>query len=167
MSGSRALDFCIKSENRSGFHPELQAEIQYGLDASQVKWPNEFLEVARAFLKKTPGWEEVDQWIREERDSYPQLKDNVAQTLMANVQDEIEYADAMWVGDYQGALQKARSCADRLGGNDLSDYRAWWYYLAGSAAALSVTRDNSVHLRDASRELFGRACRGFTQSHLV
>ena len=137
MSGSGILDFCIKSENRTGFHPELQAEIQYGLDASQVNWPTELVNTARAFLQKTPGWEQVDQWIRDERDSYPQLEDKVAQTLMANVVDEIDYADAMWVGDYQRALEKARSCADRLSGPDLADYRAWWYYLAGSAAALS------------------------------
>ena len=158
MSGPRVLDFCIKSENRSGFHPELQAEIQYGLNASQVKWPNEILVPARAFLKKEPGWEQVDKWIREERDSYPQLQDSVAQTLMANVQDEIEYAEAMWVGDYQKALQKAHSCADRLSGNAFSDYMAWWYYLAGSAAALSAAMDNSIHLRVTTRELFGRAC---------
>ena len=158
MSGSGILDSCIKSENRTGFHPELQAEIQYGLDASEVNWPTELVNTARAFLQKTPGWEQVDQWIRDERDSYPQLEDKVAQTLMANVVDEIDYADAMWVGDYQRALEKARSCADRLSGPDLADYRAWWYYLAGSAAALSIARDNATHLRDTVGELFDRAC---------
>ena len=158
MSGPRVLDFCIKSENRSGFHPELQAEIQYGLDASQIEWPDKFLEVARAFLRKDPGWEGVDEWIREERDSYPQIEDKVAQDLMAIVQDEIEYVEAMWVGDYQRALQRARSCADQLGGAALATYRAWWYYLAGSSAALSATRDNSEHLNTVAHELFGRAC---------
>ena len=158
MSGPRTLDFCIKSENRQGFHPEIQAEIQYGLDASQVKWPKEFIDTARALLKKESGWEQVDQWIRDERDSYPQLEDEVAQTLMTNVVDEIDYAEAMWVGDYQRALEKARSCADRLSGPALAHYRAWWYYLAGSAAALSIERDNATHLREAVRELFDRAC---------
>ena len=123
-----------------------------------MHWPTEFVNTARALLQKTPGWEQVDQWIRDERDSYPQLEDEVAQTLMANVVDEIDYADAMWVGDYQRALEKSRSCADRLSGPDLADYRAWWYYLAGSAAALSVARDNATHLRDSVRELFDRAC---------
>ena len=158
MSGPRTLDFCIKSENRQGFHPEIQAEIQYGLDASQVKWPKEFLDTARAFLRKEPGWEQVDQWIRDARDSYEQVEDQVAQTLIANVQDEIDYADAMWVGDFQRALAKARACADRLSGTALAECRAWWYYLAGSAAALSIERDNATHLREAVRELFGRAC---------
>ena len=158
MSGSGALDFCIKSENRSGFHPELQAEIQYGLEASRVRWPEDFLETARAFLRRDSGWEQVDEWIRNQRDSYSQLEDKVAQALMANVLDEIDYAEAMWVGDYQGALEKARGCADRLNGESLADYRAWWYYLSGSAAALSAERDNSAHLHDVSRELFGRAC---------
>ena len=158
MSGSGALDFCIRKENRSGFPPELQAEIEYGLTASQVQWPKQFVETARALLNKEQGWEKVDQWIREQRDSYPQLEDTVAQTLMANVRDEIDYAEALWVGNFQRALEKARACADRLEGNTLADYRAWWYYLAGSAAALSVARDNSTHLRDSARDLFTRAC---------
>ena len=158
MLGPGTLDFCIKSENRTGFHPELQAEIQYGLDASRVNVPTELVNAARAFLQKAPGWEQVDQWIRDERDSYPQLEDEVAQTLMANVVDEIDYADALWVGDYQRALEKAHSCADRLSGPDLADYRAWWCYLAGSAAALSIARDNATHLGDTVRELFDRAC---------
>ena len=158
MTGARVLDFCIKSENRSGFHPELQAEIDYGLDASRVTWPREMLDMARAFLHKDPSWEQVDEWIRNERDSYEKREDNVAETLIANVVDEIDYARAMWVGDYQRALAKARACADSLGGDSLDDYRAWWYYLAASAAALSTARDGSTHLTQASEDLFRRAC---------
>ena len=158
MSGPRTLDFCIKSENRSGFHPELQAEIQYGLDASQVRFPKEFIDTARALLEKRAGWEDVDQWIREERDSYPRLEDSEAQVLMDNVRDEIDYAAAMWVGDYERALEKAKACSERLSGDAHADYRAWWYYLAGSAALLSLARDNSLHLRETARDLFKRAC---------
>lgn len=158
VSGPNALDFCIKSENRSGFHPELQAEIQYGLQASEVQWPGQFVDRAQAFLERRPGWQGVDQWIREQRDVYSQLKDEVAATLMDNVQDEIDYAAALWVGDFQGALEKSRACADRLGGDVHANYRAWWYYLAASAAALSMTRDNLERLRDTARELLSRAC---------
>ena len=158
ISGNEALDFCNKIENRSGFHPELQAEIEYGLDASKDKWPQDFMNDARALLQKKAGWEEVDRWIRETRDSYPRMEDKAAKTLMENVRDEIDYANYLWVGDYQSALQKARACADRLSGNALADYRAWWYYLAGSAASLSIERDNSVHLRDAVRDMYTRAC---------
>lgn len=158
MSGPGVLDFCTKSENRSGFHPELQAEIRYGLTASEVEWPEQFVNLARAFLDRVPGWEQADAWIREERDNSAQVEDHVAQTLMANVRDEIDYADAMWVGNYQRALEKSRDCADRLGGPALADYRAWWYYLAASAATLCVQKDNAMHLRDTARDLFGRAC---------
>ena len=158
MSGPRVLDFCTKLENRSGFHPELQAEIQYGLRASQFNWPQDLHKTARAFLHKESGWEGVDQWIRDDRDSYVQQEDTVSQTLIANVSDEIDYAEAMWVDDFQRALLKARECADRLSGDELAENRAWWYYLAGSAAELSYARDNALHLHDTSRELFGRAC---------
>ena len=109
ITGNEALDFCNKVENRSGFHPELQAEIEYGLGASKNRWPANFQADVRAFLEKRPGWEEVDAWIREERDSYYRSEDNVARTLMDNVHDEIDYADAMWVGDYQPGSRKSQS----------------------------------------------------------
>ena len=158
MSGSGALNFCIKSENRSGFHPELQAEIEYGLETSKEMTHNEFLATARALLRKEPGWEGVDQWIRGKRDSYKRKADEVSQTLIANVPDEIDYATCLWVGNYRDALKHARACADRLGGDALDNYRAWWYYLAGSAAVLSAKRDNLSHLEDTVRGLFNRAC---------
>ena len=164
ITGADALDFCNRFENRSGFHPELQAEIQYGLEASEVQWPQDLVEVARAFLQKRTGWEEVDQWIRDERDSYLKQEDKVAQTLIDNVRDEIDYARAVWVGNYQTALEKARACADRLSGKDLADYRAWWYYLAGSVAALSSKSQNLPHLSEVARDMFERACRASPRS---
>ena len=165
ISSPEALDFCTKIENRQGFHPELQAEINYGLDdVSKVKWLEEFINAARAFLQKNPGWQDVDQWIREERDSCIKKDDAVAQSLMFNVPHEIDYADAIWVGNYQRALEKARYCADYLNSRDLSDYRAWWYYLAGSAAALSLAREQSSHLSEVPRDMFERACRASPRS---
>ncbi len=158
LSGARSLDFCIRSENRSGFPPELQAAIQYGLEVSQVNWPEDFLRIARNFLQRAPGWEEVDEWIRETRDSFSKHNDSVALTLTGNVQDEIDYASALWVGDYQRALEKARACADRLSGDDLADYRAWWYYLSASVAVVFAAKENAEHLLATARELFERAC---------
>ncbi len=164
MSGSGALNFCTRGENRSGFHPELQAEIDYGLDTSKNMTHNDFLAAARSFLRKEPGWETVDQWIRGERDSYERKTDEVSQILLANVPDEIDYATCMWVGNYRGALKHARACTDRLGGDALANYRAWWYYLAGSAAMLSARVDKSPHLQDVARELFNRACSASSKS---
>ncbi len=158
MSGPRTLEFCIKGENKSGFHPELQAEIEYGLTASQVDDADDFIETARGFLTKKPGWEEVDEWIRETRDSCSQKEDEVAQKLMLMVRDEIDYGKAMWVGDHRRALEKASTCVDGLGGKALARYRAWWNYLAGSSAALYMTESELPHLRETARELFERAC---------
>ena len=86
------------------------------------------------------------------------IEDKVAKTLMDNVKDEIDYAKALWVGNYQLALEKAKACADRLNDKDHSDYRAWWYYLAGSTVEHMRTIDGSAHLPETSRELFARAC---------
>ena len=45
IAGERTLDFCLKSEYKSGFHPELQAEFEYGFTASDFQFPDEFDEL--------------------------------------------------------------------------------------------------------------------------
>jgi len=157
IAGERTLDFCIKSENKSGFHPEIQAEFQYGLEASNVQFPEELREVAANFLVKAPGWEEVDRWIQERRDSVTRVPDASAATLMAISSDEVDYAYLMWQEDYGAALERARKCADALGGPDLAPYRAWWYYLAGSAAWIAGSQSGDVQMANVAREMFERA----------
>jgi hypothetical protein len=157
ITGERTVDFCIKRENRNGFHPELQAELEYGFDASSIQFPEELKAVASDFLAKVPGWEEVDSWIREYRDTASRLPDPAAATLMAISAYEVDYSYAMWQEDFETALEKARQCVDKLGGPDHAPYRAWWYYLAGCAAWASAKRANNSHLAEVARDMFKRA----------
>ena len=42
----------------------------------------------------------------------------------------------MWDGDFEVAYQTARGIADQLTSAEVAGYRAWWWYLASSAASL-------------------------------
>ena len=122
-----------------------------------VKFPEELAQMVADFLVKAPGWEEVDQWIRDYRDTVSKVPDSTASTLMAISSDEVDYSYAMWREDFDTALAKARLCADALGGPDHAPYRAWWYYLAGSAAWISASRSGDDHMAEVAREMFTRA----------
>lgn len=58
-------------------------------------------------------------------------------------------------GDYPAALAAARQVLTALERNELRGYRAWWYYLAGSAAWL---------LAEAGDAAMGRVARGYFNS---
>ena len=157
IAGERTLDFCIKRENKSGFHPELQAELEYGFTASEVQFPEELKQTVADLLAKAPGWEEVDRWIQDYRNTVSQVPDSGVSNLMAISSDEVDYSYAMWQEDFDKALARARSCADALDGPDHAPYRAWWYYLAGSAAWISAKRSSDDHMAEVARDMFRRA----------
>lgn len=157
ITGEGSLDFCLKAENLSGFHPELQAELEYGQEASKVDFPDELIDVALKFMEKAEGWEDVDEWIRERRDSISRIPDPNASALLTIASHEVDYTYAMWKEDFETALEKARICADALSGNEHRPYRSWWYYLAGSAAWLSADQTGDEQMATVSRDMFRRA----------
>jgi len=157
LIGSPLVDFCIQKEVRSNMHPELQAELDYGLNMSGDANPDDWKELLLAFLKQEKDWRDADDWIKRQRDRVVRSGDKAAEQYAAIVSDEVAYLYNMWKGDYNEALARAKKISDALAGNEVAGYRAWWYYLAGSAAWLSnQTVKNTSHL-EIAKDMFARA----------
>jgi len=116
------------------FHPELQAELQFGIDQSTQVQPADILDNFRIFLAHDEEWETVNEGILEARDSATQLPFPAMDELASVVVHEIEWQTAMWNEDYAGAFEAARDILGGLNDSELRGYRALWHYLAGSAA---------------------------------
>jgi hypothetical protein len=158
--GQRLLDFCAKRENRSGMHPELQAELEYGIENSYDLDPEGLLELLRLFHEQGEEADVADQDIRELREQAQKVSDPVAEALMEAAPKEVSFVYDLWRKDYLGALEKARGVSDALtGGRETAAYRAWWHYLAGSAAWMAGQERNDQDLLAKAREFFGRAAR--------
>jgi hypothetical protein len=145
IMGQTLSKFAMQLENREFLHPEIQAEISFGLEQSKDVAGSTFLDNLKIFLEHGDEWDDADRWIVDARSKLMQKSLPEAAHLAASLPDEIKYQTAIWTGDYLGALEAARGVLGHLGGQALRGYRCYWYYLAGAAASLAgrdaVARD--------------------------
>jgi hypothetical protein len=156
VSDGELSDYLVDRRRREHFHPELQAEIQFGIDQSRDQKPEEILENFRIFNRNDTEWEEANKDILIMRDSALQKPYDEMDELQSTVAAEVRYQEAMWQGDYPQACEHAREVLGMLNSSELKGYRAMWHYLAGSAALLAERAGSSGHGAIA-REQFAKA----------
>jgi hypothetical protein len=161
VSGNELPDYLADIRRRKFLHPELQAEITFGVDQSKGISIGDFIENFEVFLKNDEQWEEVNQQIVIERKRAVQEPFPAIQELSDVVGYEIEFQMSLWQGDYEAAL----GCAERVLGGltdpQLRGYRALWHYLAGSAAWLGAS-EGVTNLAAKARVQFGEAKKAAT-----
>lgn len=157
VTGQDALDFCARRENRAGMHPELQAELEFGLRNSQDVDSATLLDYVQILFEQGSDWEEAEASIVSLRAGKAKVVDPVAATLLNVVAKEVQYSYALWKEDYDVALQLAIGVADELSSTATKGYQAWWYYLAGVVAWLDGTEHGDETKLAKARELFSRA----------
>ena len=157
LIGCRLVDFLLKNENRRILNPELQAELEFGIENSRNKSVEDFGDLWEAFLSGSDSWKEAEDAILILRDRCSRNDDPVSQQLKSVVADETAYLYAMWSDNFEEALKCARKVADELEGDEAKPYRAWWYYLSAEAAMVlhEVTREKVY--QDTARDLLKRA----------
>ncbi|MFS0726292.1 DEAD/DEAH box helicase [Paenibacillus sp. 1P07SE] len=158
--GDDLQDRLLQKENLRLYHPELQAELTFGNEESkQTQSVDEFVELYRYFLNQSsPEWRNADKEIIARRNDANQTPDPLMKVLEDAVTFELDYQQAIWAGNYVGALEKANRVASLLSGDELKGYRGFWYYLAGSAAWLAGTLNlNTNDYSSISRQRFQQA----------
>lgn len=136
--GEKIHQYFHRPENRETLHPELQAEVNFGVEQSTVNYPSELDDNIDIFISHGPEWKLADDHILETRDELAQLPMPSASNLGKSVVHEVKFQDALWSADYERALSSAKDVLACLaGGHQLKGYSALWNYLAGSAAYLS------------------------------
>jgi hypothetical protein len=144
VTGDELPDYLSDPRRRQYFHPELQAELWFGVEQSKDKKIADFEENFDIFIENGATWESVNQMIVDQRNAstkapFPSIEQ------LANVgKYEIEYQQAMWQQDYTEAVASAESVIGGLTDSQLGGYRALWEYLAGSAAVLAASAGNAA-----------------------
>jgi hypothetical protein len=157
MVGEDLFDFCIKRENRAELHPELRAEIEFGLDNSEQKDLSSLGDLVEVFLLRHPSWSKAEEDIAKRRDDTVSPPLEYLYTLRDIVATEVEYQYDLWKDDYNAALTRAAGIVDQLSGDDLAGYRALWNYFAGCSAYRLGTLKNDDRLIHVAKNRFGRA----------
>jgi DEAD/DEAH box helicase/Helicase C-terminal domain len=155
--GRPLVDFILKQDNRRMLHPELQAELQFGIENSRDKKAEDFEDLWRAFIEQGENWEAAEEAIVRLRDRSSRHSDPVSERLCSAVSDEVSYLYSMWNGDYESALEHARRVADSLEGDETKGYRGWWYYLAADAAMALHDANGDDNLVETARDCLKRA----------
>lgn len=139
MLDPNLLKFCSKQENLVGFHPEIQAEIEFGLSNSEkIASVDEMVNFMDDFITDEEYFSAINEAIIEIRENFEKKPKTEVQKLTLSVEDEIDFTYALWKMELDRALEKAKLILEKLSaGKELDGYRTWWYYIAGNTANLA------------------------------
>ena len=129
VTGEDLPAYLTDRKRRSYLHPELQAELEFGIEQSSSITAAEILDNFDIFLEHEEAWEEANQSILEMRESVSQLEFPAMDQLAAIVPNEIAWQAAIWNEDYVSAYEAAREVLGGLSDAGLRGYRALWHYL--------------------------------------
>ena len=157
LIGLRLVAFLTKKDNRAILNPELQAELEFGIENSRENDASKFKELWETFLEHGDDWKDAENAIVSLRDRISRHDDPVSKRLNAVVADEVDYLYAMWRDDFESALEHARKVADGLDGDESKAYRAWWYYLSAEAALVLYEATGKETYKETARDFLRRA----------
>lgn len=154
--GESLNSYLFKKERREFFHPEIQAELEFGLDQSKGVSAAEMLDNLNHFFAQDADWDGADKAIVTLRAGMTQKTLAATQELAEAAPVELSYQYALWNGDYGRALEQCRAIIGKLNHSDLRGYRALWLYLAGSAAWLAH-RSSQLDTHEIAKDYFRQA----------
>jgi len=150
VTGRDLQEALTDSSKQSYFTPELQAEIEFGIDQSLDTSPKDILENFETFIKHDDDWKSVNELIVRSTKVKTQKTFPALEALQKSVPFEIDYQKAIWAEDFKTAMEAAKKVqTEILSGSELRGYRGLWVYLAGSAAFLHAQTTDDRFLSDA------------------
>jgi hypothetical protein len=158
VTGHELLEYLADNRNWAHFHPELQAELAFGVEQSKGVDTASLLDNFKSFLANKNDWSEANASILADAKNHNQTPYPAMDILEDIVRHEVAYEKAMWSGDFDRALTEARQVTGKLTVPELQGYRALWHYLTGAVAWQMSTTKNDSHQRSA-REQFSEAMR--------
>ncbi len=140
--------FCT-TENVAGMHPELQAEVAFGIENSSEHANEVFLDLTRAFLERSAEWDRAEEHIKAERAKSVKHADPGAAALQKAAELEIDFTYALWNGTFERAYDLAdKVLACLSGGEEMRAYRCFWQHQAAVAAFLQWKQSENDAFRN-------------------
>lgn len=159
VSGGEIHRFLLDNKRRRSLHPELQAELEFGISQSKELTAQDFIENMKIFQLHEIDWQSADEEILSIRESCKQDTLPCTNDLKCAVVGELEYQYAMWNHDYIEALSACKKVIAFLNDPELMGYRVLWNYFAGCAAYLA-TENDQADLESVSKQYFNNALKG-------
>ena len=158
--GAELTKYLLWPETQCALEPELQAEIQFGIENSRDTSPAEVLENVRVFLEQSDDWRaDAEPLLAEYRHSAVRALPAGTDALAAAVKHEVEACELAAAGRWADATRAAQEAARVLGsgGDATRGYRALWLYLAGTWADQAGEGGANPALRRTAHTLISQA----------
>jgi len=159
--GESLTNFFLDRERRAFLHPEVQAELRFGIEQSRNVKESDFMDNLKIFLEHGEEWNTADEVIVAYRADMTQKELPGTAKLRDSVKHEVKYQYAMWRADYPEAVKACNTILTALSGDEVKGYRAFWNYLAGSAAWMGA-KNGISEFESVARDYFKRAAAGTT-----
>lgn len=172
MLGTNLTTFVGRQDVQKALHPEVHAELRFGLSASLDNDSVELMNLLDHFVRQSEDWKAAEATIRVWRDQSEQTSPAGTQELGDSAAHEVSAWQSLWQGEWSRAREHARSTVDIVrGGTGSQRYAALWNYLLGSWTLIEAGREGDVDAVPVARAAFRAAragARGTTWlSHLA
>jgi hypothetical protein len=138
MLGRDLANFCAEPGVQAASHPEIRAELSFGLDNSRGTQAREAMENLRHFHRQDQDWRVAEQGIIASREEVARTRPPGTGQLAAAAPHEVAAVDAAWQGDWPAAIDAAGKALAQLGGDDVRHYQALWHYILASWAVIAA-----------------------------
>jgi hypothetical protein len=139
ISGRDLVSFLSRKDVRESMRPELQAELELGLQYADQEVS--ITDALSAFLDQGEEWQPVEAYLRETAEELEWKAMPGAMALASSAPHEVRAWGHAWRGNFAGAKDHGQKAVDALSSAGGGPYRALWLYLvacwAGKAADLS------------------------------
>lgn len=158
MLGRDLANFCAKGDVQAALHPEIRAEIAFGLENSTGMPANEALDNLRHFSAQDADWRDAEQEIIAAREATQRVTPPGTAELAASAPHEVAAVSAAWQGDWAKAIDEADKALGKLaGGEETRPYRALWHYILASWAVIAARSGDEERLEGIADAHFADA----------
>ncbi len=160
LATGKLLDFMAQTAVQALLHPELRAEVKFGLENSDgFEKAQDLTDLCEIFMAQGEDWEEPEKNIAQLRSETKTERPEYIKLLQEVAGHEVKYQYNLWSGAYGAAFEEATQVVDGLSGDDLAGYRCLWNYLAACAAHLTYLGSNKKDqaMRKHAADRFKRA----------
>ncbi len=154
--GEALNDYLLKRDRRIPLHPDIRAELEFGIEQSKEVDADAFKTMFNSLLKQDDDWLSANDAILQLREDLTASVPSGTTDLRKAVEYELQYQYALWNKDYETAFGAARSVLTELVAPELKGYRALWNYLAGTAL-FYLSNTNESRSRHQARSFFKNA----------
>lgn len=170
--GDKDLSEWLLLRNKNKFlHPELQAELEFGINNSKNIDLNEYLENFDDFINQTDDWKIADKEIIDLRNEKIQENFPGSEVLENIAPLEVELQYFIWNKDFEKAFLIVTDIIEKLdGGKELKGYRAFWHYQAAVISHILWQKTKSNIFKQKSEDYFEkliRICPSASWSRLI